>query len=424
MKENTILQKNNRRTDKKVVTFGCRLNSFESEIISDRLKDSNDTLVVNTCAVTAEAERQARQCIRRLYRENPNTRIFVTGCSAQIKPREWANMKEVNGVIGNKEKFDVASYSLGKEKIQVNDIMSVSEISGHFLGLFNDRSRAFLQIQNGCNHRCTFCIIPFARGNSRSVAKEDILRNAYKLSENGFSEIVLTGVDIGDYGKDLDKDYNLADLIESLMKHVPTLERLRISSIDPSELDEKLIFQIENESRLMPYFHLSVQSGDDIILKRMKRRHSARDVQEVCRKIRKVRPDCMFGADLIAGFPTETEEMFKNTVNLIKECNIAMLHVFPYSVRKNTPAAKMPPVPANIVKERAKVLRRMGADVRKKIFSKYIGREVEVLIENESSGYTENFIKVDFNKIQFSKTTAVVKVFDANSEGLTGLANG
>tara|TARA_Y100000590_G_scaffold467054_1_gene644505 strand:+ start:197 stop:1471 length:1275 start_codon:yes stop_codon:yes gene_type:complete len=423
MKENTILQKNNNRNDKKVITFGCRLNSFESAIIKNAINDFENTLVINTCAVTAEAERQARQHIRRIHRENPNARIFVTGCSAQVKPHEWASMKEVNGVIGNREKFNTDSYSPGKEKIQVNDIMSVSEISGHLLGLFNERSRAFLQIQNGCDHRCTFCIIPFARGNSVSVSKKDILRNAQKLFEKGFSEIVLTGVDIGDYGKDLGKGYNLADLIESLLNHLPNLNRLRISSIDPSEIDEKLIFLIQNQPRLMPYFHLSVQSGDDMILKRMKRRHSVQDVKEVCRKIIKVRPESIFGADFIAGFPTETEEMFLNTINLVKECNITMLHVFPYSVRQGTPAAKMPQIPINIIKDRAKVLRELGASMRKKMFKKYIGKSVEVLIENESCGYTKNFIKVNFDKIQTSKITTFVKILSSNSEGLIGLAN-
>ncbi|MGI9464801.1 MAG: tRNA (N(6)-L-threonylcarbamoyladenosine(37)-C(2))-methylthiotransferase MtaB, partial [Aestuariivirgaceae bacterium] len=340
-----------------VITFGCRLNTYESEVMRSHAKACglDDAVIINTCAVTAEAQRQARQAIRRARRDNPDSRIIVTGCAAQIDPDGFAGMDEVDHVLGNEEKLQAESYAFGverEEKVQVNDIMSVTETAGHLIDGFAGRTRAFVQIQNGCDHRCTFCIIPFGRGNSRSVPAGDVVRQIQVLLENGYKEIVLTGVDITSYGADLPGTPSLGNLVRRILKTVPALPRLRLSSIDSIEADAELMAAFAEEDRLMPHVHLSVQSGDDMILKRMKRRHLRADSIAFCNELRDLRPDVVFGADIIAGFPTETEEMFDGSLRLVEECGLTFLHVFPYSARPGTPAARMPQVPGDIVKRR------------------------------------------------------------------------
>ena len=328
-----------------IVTFGCRLNSYESEVMRGNAEKSglDNAIIFNTCAVTAEAERQARQAIRRARKENPSAKIIVTGCSAQIKPETYAAMAEVDQVMGNEEKLDPVNYAprsnallniSASEKILVNDIMSVKETASHMVTSFDGRARAFVQVQNGCNHRCTFCIIPYGRGNSRSVPVGEIVAQTRALVENGYKEIVLTGVDISDYGSDLPGTPTLGQMMRRLLALVPELQRLRLSSIDAVEVDADLYKLIAEEPRLMPHIHISLQAGDDMILKRMKRRHSRKDALDFCQHVRNLRPDVVFGADIIAGFPTETEEMFINTLNMVSEADITYLHVFPYSARE------------------------------------------------------------------------------------------
>ncbi len=347
-----------------VVTFGCRLNAYESEAIRARAAKPglDNAVVVNTCAVTAEAVRQSRQTIRRLRREKPDAKIIVTGCAAQTEPGTYAAMPEVDAVLGNAEKLDAKSYAdFGiAERVRVNDIMSVKETSSQFVDSFDGRARAFLQVQNGCDHRCTFCIIPFGRGNARSVPMGAVVDEARRLVEAGFPEIVLTGVDLTSYGGDLPGSPTLGQLVRKILKLVPELKRLRISSIDSIEADPDLLVALAEEERLMPHLHLSVQSGDDMILKRMKRRHARRDTIEFCETARRLRPDMAFGADFIAGFPTETDEMFENTVKLVSEAGLSYLHVFPFSARQGTPAARMPQVDRAMGKDRAARLRAKG----------------------------------------------------------------
>ena len=345
-----------------IVTFGCRLNAYESEVIRSTLLDtpSEDMVVINTCSVTHEAERQARQAIRRARRENPLAEIIVPGCAAQVDPASFASMPEVDRVLGNIEKLQPASYK-SADPILVNNIMSVRETAGHLLQGFEDRARAFVQVQQGCDHRCTFCIIPFGRGNSRSVPIGQIVTQVRRLVENGYVEIVLSGVDISSYGEDLPGHPSLGQMIRRLLAHLPELKRLRISSIDCIEIDDDLKRIIAEEERLMPHLHLSLQSGDNMILKRMKRRHSRQDAVHLCNELRSLRPDIVFGADLIAGFPTETDNMFQKSLALIEDCGLTWLHVFPYSERSGTPAAKMPPIDKTIRKARAASLRDAGA---------------------------------------------------------------
>ncbi len=377
-----------------VVTFGCRLNAVESEVIRAKAAGATDTIVVNTCAVTAEAERQARQSVRRLRRERPHARIVVTGCAAQIDPRSWTAMPEVDRVLGNVEKLSARSYADHGARMQVDDIARAKETAGHLLSDLAGHSRAFLQVQNGCDHRCTFCVIPFGRGPSRSVPAGDVVAQTRALVEAGYNEVVLTGVDLTAWGHDLPGRPGLGALARRLLKLVPQLPRLRLSSLDPVEIDDDLLALLGDEPRLMPHLHLSVQSGDDLVLKRMKRRHLRADVLRLVERARARRADVAFGADLIAGFPTETEAMFDNTLRLIDEAGLTWLHVFPYSVRPGTPAARMPAVPGDVRRERAARLRVSGAHRVDMFMRAQIGRTVEALIELDGTGRTPHFAPV------------------------------
>ena len=387
-----------------VVTFGCRLNAAESEVIRREAERAgfDDTIVVNTCAVTAEAVRQARQTIRALRRERPQAKIIVTGCAAQTEPQTFTAMAEADQVLGNTEKLDGAAWAtahaafgLGDtQKAVVNDIMVVRETAAHLISAFEGHTRAFVQVQNGCDHRCTFCIIPYGRGNSRSVPMGAVVDDVRRLVDNGYREVVLTGVDITSYGVDLPGAPKLGRLVRQILKHVPELKRLRLSSIDSVEVDDELFDVIGQDARLMPHLHLSLQSGDDLILKRMKRRHSREDAIRFCETVRRLRPDVVFGADLIAGFPTETEEMFQNSLDLVEACGLTHLHVFSFSPRPGTPAARMPQVSPSIVKERSKRLRERGGEALRKRLNAEIGATRRVLIESHGTGRTEQFIQV------------------------------
>ena len=406
-----------------VVTFGCRLNAYESEVIKQKAQSAgvSNAVIFNSCAVTKEAERQLSQAIRRTAKEKPNVKIIVTGCAAQIHPEKYSNMPEVHKVIGNNEKLKSASYNFqDTEKIAVNDIMSVKETAGHLVEGFEGKTRGFLQVQNGCNHRCTFCIIPYGRGNSRSIPIGEIASQASKLVANGYKELVLTGVDITDYGKDLPGSPTLGQMIRRLLAQVPELKRLRLSSIDVAEIDDDLLRLIENEARLMPHLHLSLQAGDNMILKRMKRRHSREQVLDFCEKARRLRPDMTFGADIIAGFPTETEEMFLNTLNIVSEAELINLHVFPYSERDGTPAARMPQVDKKIRKERAEKLREAGKLMLEKNIISQAGKTLSVLMESENFGRAEDFTPVKFTSELQPGRIVRAKTIGHNSENLVG----
>jgi threonylcarbamoyladenosine tRNA methylthiotransferase MtaB len=393
-----------------VITFGCRLNAYESEVIRRHAEQAglSDVVVVNTCAVTGEAVRQARQAIRKLRRERPQTKLIVTGCAAQTEPESFADMPEVDRVLGNDEKMradawqDTHTYLFQKspfaldaeEKIVVNDIMAVTETAAHLINGLEGRARAFVQVQNGCDHRCTFCIIPYGRGNSRSVPMGDVVTQIQRLVENGYLEVVLTGVDLTSYGANLPGTPKLGRLVQQILKHVPDLRRLRLSSIDSVEVDHDLLDAFANDERLMPHLHLSLQAGDDIILKRMKRRHSRADAISFCDQIRRLRPDVVFGGDIIAGFPTETEEMFVRSLELVEECGLVHLHIFPFSPRRGTPAARMPQVKRDIIKERARRLRAKGHDALSRRLDRELGSERAVLVETSDSGRTQHFIPV------------------------------
>jgi threonylcarbamoyladenosine tRNA methylthiotransferase MtaB len=413
-----------------VVTFGCRLNAYESEAIKARASEAQlqNAVVVNTCAVTAEAVRQSRQAIRKLRREQPNVRIIVTGCAAQTEPKTYDAMPEVDWVIGNREKLQSASYAdfgMGSaERIRVNDIMSVTETAPQMVDHFEGRSRAFLQVQNGCDHRCTFCIIPYGRGNSRSVPMGAVVEEARRLTENGFAEIVLTGVDLTSYGSDLPGTPGLGALVGKLLKLVPELKRLRLSSIDSIEADPLLMRAIAEEERLMPHFHLSVQSGDDLILKRMKRRHSRADTIAFCDAVRRARPDAAFGADFIAGFPTESEAMFENSLKLVDEAGLSYLHVFPYSPRPGTPAARMPQLGAALAKARGARLRAKGEAVRAARLFGMIGRDLTVLTEKSGFGHSECFAPVAFDGPAIPGQIVPVVVTGVKDGQLTGRQTG
>ena len=462
-----------------IVTFGCRLNAYESEAIKEALKktDQKNLIVFNSCAVTSEAERELRQAVRRARKNNPEAKIVVTGCAAQIDPQKYAKMAEVDLVLGNIEKSNPQSYGLlsqqipkqvqddedfGKislhhhpelafesiidiaskdishkdrlffenrnaaanflttnetSKIKVNDIMSVRETAPQLVSYFENQTRAFLEIQNGCNHRCTFCIIPFGRGNSRSVAFGEIVEQAKKMVALGHKEIVLTGVDISGYGEDLAAPITLSKMIKRFLKLVPELPRLRLSSIDVAEIDEEFFDILKNEPRFMPYLHLSVQSGDDLILKRMKRRHNRQQVLDFCARARQIRPEITFGCDIIAGFPTETDEMFENSVRLIEQAQIIFTHIFPYSKREGTPAAKMPQLDGKIIKARAKILREAGERQLKKYLANQIGKEFKVLIEKNFSGKTENFLDVKISDGKNLKSGEIMEVQVYETEG-------
>jgi threonylcarbamoyladenosine tRNA methylthiotransferase MtaB len=388
---------------------GCRLNAYEVEAMRDLAGQAGleNAVVVNTCAVTAEAVRKARQDIRKLRRAHPEARLIVTGCAAQTEPETFAKMAEVDAVIGNTEKMmpetwkGLAADFIGEtESVQVDDIMSVKETAGHLIDGFGNRSRAYVQVQNGCDHRCTFCIIPFGRGNSRSVPAGVVVDQIKRLVQKGFNEVVLTGVDLTSWGADLPAAPKLGDLVMRILKLVPDLPRLRISSIDSIEVDENLMQAIATEPRLMPHLHLSLQHGDDMILKRMKRRHLRDDAIAFCEEARRLRPEMTFGADIIAGFPTETEEMFANSLKLVTECDLTWLHVFPYSARPGTPAARMPAVKGPAIKERAARLRAAGEAQVARHLSAQVGQRHRVLMESPTMGRTEQFTEVHFDRPQ------------------------
>jgi threonylcarbamoyladenosine tRNA methylthiotransferase MtaB len=392
-----------------VVTFGCRLNTYESEVIRREAEAAGiaDAVVVNTCAVTAEAVRQARQTIRRIKRERPQARIVVTGCAAQTEPGTFAAMAEVDRVLGNEEKMQRASWDAARisfegpgfgvesdEKVVVNDIMAVKEQALHLVDGIEGRARAFVQVQNGCDHRCTFCIIPYGRGNSRSVPMGAVVEQVRRLVEHGYREVVLTGVDITSYGTGLPGTPKLGQLVKQILRHVPELKRLRLSSIDSVEADADLLDCLANENRLMPHLHLSLQHGDDLILKRMKRRHLRGDAIAFTDQVRRLRPDVVFGGDIIAGFPTETEAMFANSVDLVEACGLTFLHVFPFSPRPGTPAARMPQVARETVKARAQRLRQAGEAALQRHLAAEIGARRHVLVETPDLGRTEHFTQV------------------------------
>jgi threonylcarbamoyladenosine tRNA methylthiotransferase MtaB len=393
-----------------LVTFGCRLNAYESEVMRRTAAAAglDDAVIVNTCAVTGEAVRQARQVIRRLRRERPHARIIVTGCAAQTEPATFAAMDEVDRVLGNGDKLDAAAWAgtraaLGgaadfgidrEQKIAVNDIMAVKETALHLIDGIEGRVRAFVQVQNGCDHRCTFCIIPYGRGPSRSVPMGAVVAQVRRLVDNGYREVVLTGVDITSYGGDLPGTPGLGRLVKQILKHVPDLERLRLSSIDSVEADDDLLDALGEETRLMPHLHLSLQAGDDMILKRMKRRHLRADAIAFCDRVRRLRPDVAFGADIIAGFPTETEDMFARSLDLVAECGLVHLHVFPFSARPGTPAARMPQVARPTVKDRARRLRERGAAALVCYLDGEVGARRQVLAETGNVGRTGQFAPV------------------------------
>jgi threonylcarbamoyladenosine tRNA methylthiotransferase MtaB len=392
-----------------VVTFGCRLNTYESEVIrrQARAAELPETVVFNTCAVTAEAVRQSRQAIRRLKRERPDARIVVTGCAAQTEPERFADMPEVALVLGNEEKLSAQVWHAqrdvlarapfgvaAEEKVTVNDIMMVTQTATHLIDGVEGHARAFVQVQNGCDHRCTFCIIPYGRGNSRSVPMGEVVAQVRTLCARGYREVVLTGVDLTSYGTNLPGAPKLGTLVKQILKHVPELERLRLSSIDSVEADPGLLDAFASDARLMPHLHLSLQSGDDLILKRMKRRHLRADAIAFCRQVRRLRPDVVFGGDIIAGFPTETEDMFARSLDLVEECGLTHLHVFPFSPRPGTPAARMPPLAPDVVKDRARRLRECGAAALQHHLDAQVGRTRKVLTEFNGIGHTEHFTPV------------------------------
>ena len=416
----------------KFTTLGCRLNAYETEAMKELSRQAGleNAVVVNTCAVTAEAVRKARQEIRRLRRENPDSPIIVTGCAAQTEPETFAAMSEVTQVIGNTEKMMPETWArmaqrgpdfIGTtEKVLVDDIMSVTETASHLIDGFGTRSRAYVQVQNGCDHRCTFCIIPYGRGNSRSVPAGVVVDQIKRLVDKGYNEVVLTGVDLTSWGADLPATPKLGDLVMRILKLVPDLPRLRISSIDSIEVDENLMQAIATEPRLMPHLHLSLQHGDDLILKRMKRRHLRDDAIRFVEEARRLRPDMTFGADIIAGFPTETEAHFENSLKLVTDCDLTWLHVFPYSKREGTPAAKIPSqVSGTIIKERAARLRSIGDQQVSKHLAAQLGRSHEILMENPHMGRTEQFTEVTFATPQTEGALVTATITGINGTQLT-----
>ncbi len=382
----------------RVVTFGCRLNAYESEVMREQaraVESGIETVIINTCAVTAEAERQARQAIRKLRRENPQARIVVTGCAAQVDPDKYAGMDEVDQVLGNADKMKPGIFTdIPADRVVVSDIMGVRETAEHLVSGFEGRARAFLEVQQGCDHRCTFCIIPFGRGPNRSVPMGRIAEQARLLVEQGFGEIVLTGVDITAYGGDLPGRPSLGQMARRLLDSVPDLPRLRLSSLDPVEVDDDLLRLVAEEPRLMPHFHLSVQAGHDMILKRMKRRHERAHVIALARRLRDLRGDVALGADIIAGFPTEDEAMFQASLDLVDEAGLSHLHVFPFSSRPGTPADRMPKLAGPVVKERAARLRAKGDAAMAAFMADRVGRPVRVLVEKENEGFCEHYLPV------------------------------
>ena len=412
-------------TDKvQVVTFGCRLNAYESEVMREHAKAAEtgvETIIVNTCAVTSEAERQARQNIRKLRRDNPNARIVVTGCAAQVDPAKFAAMPEVDQVLGNSEKMQPDIFTAPPEdRIVVTDIMTVRETAEHLVSGFEGRARAFVEVQTGCDHRCTFCIIPFGRGNNRSVPMGRVVEQVRALVTQGFSEVVFTGVDITAYGGDLPGRPTLGQMARRLLAQVPELPRLRLSSLDPVEVDDDLLRLVAEEERLMPHFHLSAQAGDDMILKRMKRRHLRADVISLAARLRALRGDVALGADIIAGFPTEDEAMFRQSLELVDEAGLTHLHVFPFSARPGTPAARMPRVPGDVVKDRAARLRAKGEDAMAAFLASRVGREASVLVEGDNIGFSEHYLPVRLDVP--AQDGAIVQVRVAGVDGATLVA--
>ena len=408
-------------------THGCRLNAYETEAMRELTTASGleNAVVVNTCAVTAEAVRKARQDIRKLRRDNPDAKLIVTGCAAQTEPATFTAMEEVDLVLGNTEKMQAETWAemapdlIGTtEKAQVNDIMSVTETAGHLIDGFGSRSRAYVQVQNGCDHRCTFCIIPFGRGNSRSVPAGVVVDQIKRLVGRGYREVVLTGVDMTSWGADLPSEPKLGDLVLRVLKLVPDLPRLRISSIDSIEVDEALMQAIASEPRLMPHLHLSLQAGDDMILKRMKRRHLRDDAIAFCQEARRLRPDITFGADIIAGFPTESDEMFENSIKLVEECGLTWLHIFPYSAREGTPAARMPKVDGKIIKARAARLRALGEDQVQQHLEAQIGKTHHILMESEIMGRTEQFAEVHFETPKTKGEIVTARILSSDGKRL------
>jgi threonylcarbamoyladenosine tRNA methylthiotransferase MtaB len=409
-------------------TLGCRLNAYESEAMKGLAQTAGlkNAHIVNTCAVTAEAVRKSKQEIRKIRRANPDAQIIVTGCAAQIDPDSFAQMTEVNAVIGNTEKMQPDTWNrlnggfIGDtEKVLVDDIMSVTETAGHLIDGFGTRSRAYVQVQNGCDHRCTFCIIPYGRGNSRSVPAGVVVDQIKRLVDRGYNEVVLTGVDLTSWGADLPSAPKLGDLVMRILKLVPDLNRLRISSIDSIEVDENLMQAIATEPRLMPHLHLSLQHGDDLILKRMKRRHLRDDAIRFCQEARRLRPDMTFGADIIAGFPTETEAHFENSLRLVKECDLTWLHVFPYSPREGTPASRMPQVNGTAIKTRAAQLRAAGDRQVEAHLAQQIGQTHQILMENPNMGRTAQFAEVTFATTQTEGAIVTAKITGRTKGQLT-----
>jgi threonylcarbamoyladenosine tRNA methylthiotransferase MtaB len=401
-----------------IITMGCRLNAAESEAMRLLARDEDDLVIVNSCAVTNEAVRQTRQAIRKAKRARPGARVVVTGCAAQIEPETFAAMPEVSRVLGNREKFDISSFQrklesqfpstnsakiseipafagmTGEAEVRVSDIMSVRETAPHLVTGFAERARAFVEVQNGCDHRCTFCIIPYGRGNSRSAPAGLVVEKVKRLVDDGFREVVLTGVDVTSYGPDLPGAPTLGALVERILRHVPDLPRLRLSSLDCIELDERLEEIVVGEPRFMPHLHMSFQAGDDLVLKRMKRRHSRAEAVETVQRLKARRPEIAIGADLIAGFPTETDEMAENSLRLVDECDIVMGHIFPFSPKLGTPAARMPQVPGSVVRERARRLREATARRKASWLQNLVGTRQKVLVERNGLGHAENFAPV------------------------------
>ena len=411
--------------DAEIITFGCRLNIYESEILKQEVKKGNikNTSVFNSCAVTSETVRQVKQSIRKRKREFPDDKIIVTGCAAQIDPKTFSEMEEVDIVSGNLEKRDINNLikkDNPKAKINVSNILENKQNLNSLTDGYDNRSRAFVEIQNGCNHRCTFCIIPYGRGNSSSKSVKNIINEINLMLEKGHKEIVLTGVDIASWGHDLETETNLGFLIDKILKGCPDLKRLKLSSMDVIGFDDQLLEIVSSEKRILPHLHLSLQAGDNMILKRMKRRHLREDAINLCSKIREKRNDMAFGADLITGFPTETDEMFLNTIKIVDECNLDWLHVFPFSPRPGTPAAKMPQNKKETSKKRAKILREKGEEIKKAHLKNLVGKEVEVFVEKNNSGHTNQFAPVKLEDEFLPGTSVIAKIFKSDDNFVYG----
>jgi threonylcarbamoyladenosine tRNA methylthiotransferase MtaB len=408
-------------TETEFITFGCRLNTYESEVMRDHAAKAGlrDAIVFNTCAVTAEATRQARQAVRRAHKERPDAKIIVTGCAAQTTPQMFADMPEVAMVLGNEEKLQPQSWKPGANaRVRVGEIMSPRKNHLHMIEGLSERTRAFVQVQNGCDHRCTFCIIPFGRGNSRSVEIAEAVEQVRRLVANGYAEVVLSGVDLTSWGADLEGSPKLGALIARILRDVPDLKRLRLSSIDSIEADAELMDLLSGEERLMPHLHISLQSGDNMILKRMKRRHAREDSIAFCQELKARRPEMVFGADIIAGFPTETEEMFENSLRIVDECGLTYLHVFPFSPRPETPAARMPQLEPHVIKERAQRLRAKGQQRLTQFLNASVGATQRVLVETKNSGRNEQFANVRFSQSLTPGAIVKAQVMAANASYL------